>query len=163
LIAGYVKYCEISVYHFIIVTDLAWLSSVPHLLSVSCLRGYFAENPGTRDARAVGMVCFFFMLVVSCVFEVYHNQISPNIDWSALLRCRFSSFRGMPAPLWVVHLSLLLLSYPITILRLYPKSWLFKSCHGWVRQKPKSIWEDVFDRYYLKALEFKRLPRLTFG
>jgi hypothetical protein len=155
------KYCEISVYHFSIVTDLAWLSSVTHMLSVSCLRGYFMKNPGIRDARVGGMACFFIILVTSCVFEIYHNQIYPNTDWSAPLRCRFSSLRGRPAPVWVIHLSLLLISYPISILRLYPESWLFKFCDEWIRMKLVSVWEETFRLCTGKNLELKHLPRLT--
>jgi hypothetical protein len=143
LIAGYVKYCETSAYHFSIVTDLAWLSSVTHMLSVSCMRDYFAKNPGIRDSRAIGMVCFLIILVTSCVFEIYHNYLYPNTDWSAPLRCRFLSLRGAPSPVWVIHLSLLLLSYPISILRLYPKSSLFGFCDDWLREKPVSAWKDA--------------------
>jgi hypothetical protein len=159
LIAGYMKYCTISVYHFNVVTGLAWLASVTHLLSVSCLRDYFVEHPGIRDARAIGMVGFFIMLAVSCIFEVYHTF---SDDLSAPLRCRFSSLRGEPDVAWIICLSVLLLSYPITILRLYPESGLYRWGEKWVTTKPGSV-SEVFERCIQKDVRLKHLPRLTFG
>jgi len=159
LIAGYVKYCEISVYHFSIVTDLAWLSSVTHMLTVSCLRDHFVENPCIRDSRAIGMDCFLVMLAVSCVFEVYHNYLYPNTDWSAPLRCRFSADQGPPSPVWVIHLSLLLLSHPMSILCLYPQSSLFKFCNKWVADRPLLVWDGVVQKCTEKNRELKQLPR----
>ena len=161
LIAGYMKYCSISVYHFNVVTDLAWLASVTHLLSVSCLRDYFVEHPGIRDARAIGMVCFFIMLAVSCcIFEVHHAF---SDDWSAPLRCRFPSLRGEPDVPWVMCLSVLLLSYPITILRLYPESGLYRWGEKWMIKKPNDSVSEVFERCIQKDVRLKHLPRLTFG
>jgi hypothetical protein len=160
LIAGYMKYCTISVYHFNVVTELAWLSSVTHLLSVSCLRGYFVEHPGIRDSRAIGMVCFLIMLVVSCVFEIHHNQTGD--DWTAPLRCRFSSLQGEPYGIWIFYLSVLLLSYPINILRLYPESGLYGWCDSWITKKSDSI-SEFFEGCVRKNVELKHLPKLTFG
>jgi len=107
------------------------------------------------------MVCFLIILVTSCVFEIYHNYLYPNTDWSAPLRCRFLSLRGAPSPVWVIHLSLLLLSYPISILRLYPKSSLFGFCDDWLREKPVSAWKDACQTCGRKDLAFRQFPRLT--
>jgi hypothetical protein len=158
LITGYMKYCSISVYHFNVVTDLAWLSSVTHLLSVSCLRDYFVEHPGIRDARAIGMVCFFIMLVVPCVFEVHHTF---SDDLSAPLRCRFSSLRGVPNTPWGLFLFVLLVSYPLTILRLYPENGFYGWCENWIIKKPDALL-DIGESCTRKALELKHMPRLTF-
>ncbi len=152
------KYCSISVYHFHVVTELAWLSSVTHLLSVSCLRDCFVEQPGVRNSRAIGRVCFFIMLVMSCVFEVHHTY---SVDWRAPLRCRFSSLQGEPDITWITFLFVLLISYPVTILLLYPESWLYGWCDNWILLKPDALL-DIMERCTRKSLELKHMPRLTF-
>lgn len=51
-----IKHCTMSVYHFRIVVDLAFLTTVTHLLTVVALRNYFVKN------RWINLPRIFFML-----------------------------------------------------------------------------------------------------
>jgi predicted lipoprotein len=39
-----VKHCDMTIYHFRIVTELAFLTTITHLLTVIALRNYFVKN-----------------------------------------------------------------------------------------------------------------------
>ena len=95
------------------------------------------------------------MMVVSCVFEVHHTH---SDDWSAPLRCRFSSLRGEPDGAWVSFLFVPLLSYPVTILRLYPESGLYGWGEKWMIKKPNALW-DILEKCKRKGVELKNMPR----
>jgi hypothetical protein len=55
-ITAMIKHCSMSVYHFRIVVDLAFLTTVTHLLTVVALRNYFVKN------RWMNLPRIFFML-----------------------------------------------------------------------------------------------------
>ena len=49
LISGYARHCDINVYHFEMVGDLAFLSSLTHLVTIHTLREYFMEQHSVRN------------------------------------------------------------------------------------------------------------------
>lgn len=63
LVSGYVQLgnAGLAVYHWHIVIDLAWFSSVTHLTTPTCLRTYFWKN------RTLAIVRVFCMLVIAVV------------------------------------------------------------------------------------------------
>lgn len=67
MIVGFSKYCSISIYHFDIITSLAWFSSTTHLSTLAVLRGYLISHPTIRTWRVIGMfimLCFLFAAVL---------------------------------------------------------------------------------------------------
>jgi len=50
------KHCELSIYHFQIVVELAFLTTVTHLLTLVALRNYFVENRWTSLPRIILML-----------------------------------------------------------------------------------------------------------
>lgn len=67
MIAGFSKYCSISMYHFNIVASLAWFSSTTHLSTLAVLRDYLISHPTIRTWRVFGMfimLCFLFAAVL---------------------------------------------------------------------------------------------------
>ena len=62
MIAGFSKYCSISMYHFNIVASLAWFSSTTHLSTLAVLRDYLISHPTIRTWRVVGMFILFCLL-----------------------------------------------------------------------------------------------------
>lgn len=67
IIAGFSKYCSISMYHFNIVASLAWFSSTTHLSTLAVLRDYLISHPTIRTWRVIGMFilfCFLFAAVL---------------------------------------------------------------------------------------------------
>jgi len=69
LVAGWINRKDSSVYQFEMVTDLAWMSSDVHLLTVGQLRGYFKRNSHARHWRAIGMLCTFVLIFVANVYQ----------------------------------------------------------------------------------------------
>lgn len=50
------KHCDLSIYHFQIVVELAFLTTVTHLLTLVALRNYFVENRWTSLPRIILML-----------------------------------------------------------------------------------------------------------
>lgn len=63
LIAGYINRCTMSVYHFNIVTALAWFSSTTHLSTLAVLRVYLINHQGVRNWRVAAMLGILGLLV----------------------------------------------------------------------------------------------------
>lgn len=78
-----IKHCAMSVYHFRIVVDLAFLTTVTHLLTVVALRDYFVEY------RWINLPRIFFMLAnlallgytsfVAYSYDLAHLQLSDSL------------------------------------------------------------------------------------
>lgn len=76
---------EISVYHFQIVTYLAWMSSSVHLSALSILGPYLLHHRGVLAWRLVGMLVLLVMLVIALVPTVSNLWaiLSPlDNEWS---------------------------------------------------------------------------------
>ena len=65
LIAGYLKMCSMSIYHFNIVGSLAWFSSATHLATLGVLRKYLVVNSAVRQFRVFAMGLLLVMLLVA--------------------------------------------------------------------------------------------------
>jgi hypothetical protein len=55
-IVSLVQLCTISIYHFRVVTELAYLSTVTHLLTLVALQRFFVENRWANSVRVLVMV-----------------------------------------------------------------------------------------------------------
>ncbi|KAJ4287372.1 hypothetical protein N0V90_012771 [Kalmusia sp. IMI 367209] len=85
------KHCELSIYHFQIVTELAFLTTVTHLLTVVTLRNYFVKN------RWINLPRIFFMagnlgLLGYTSFISYTYDIA-GLDLSSHLACFYQGNR----------------------------------------------------------------------
>lgn len=79
-----IKHCSMSVYHFRIVVDLAFLTTVTHLLTVVALRDYFVEY------RWINLPRIFFMLAnlallgytsfVAYSYDLAHLSLSDSLS-----------------------------------------------------------------------------------
>ncbi|KAL9596386.1 MAG: hypothetical protein Q9219_005821 [cf. Caloplaca sp. 3 TL-2023] len=120
LIAAFLKHCYISVYHFNIVTDLAWLSSSTHLTSLNVLRAQFRESPSLRDWRVGLMLLLGLQLLIATVLEGHWRW---NDSWFSPAQCLFSdlpgNYGGRPAFWSVFQVILIFFGYGASILRLY--------------------------------------------
>ncbi|KAL5115301.1 hypothetical protein ACEQ8H_006814 [Pleosporales sp. CAS-2024a] len=88
---GLLKHCSISVYHWKIITELAFLTTVTHLLTVIALRNYFVKH------RWINLPRIIFMLA-NLAFIGYTSYISysyekANVDESHQLACYFRGKR----------------------------------------------------------------------
>jgi hypothetical protein len=87
------QHCSLSIYHFQIVIELAFLTSVTHLLTVVALRTYFVKN------RWINLPRVFFMLgnlgllgytsFVAYSYDLAGVEYAQQLDSSASLACFF--------------------------------------------------------------------------
>ena len=125
LVVGYIK-CDITVYHFTIVTDLAWFSSCTHLSAIPFISRYLREYSAARFWRVVVMLVMYVLLMTSSVLE------SNDIWYDSLAlpaRCLFEATSGsITYPIsifWLVfNFSLTTWAYATTITPLFPSVFL---------------------------------------
>lgn len=88
---GMLKHCEMSVYHWKIVTELAFLTTVTHLLAVVALRNYFVKN------RWINLPRIFFMLanlgLLGYTSFIAYSYDLAELDLSSDLACFFKGER----------------------------------------------------------------------
>lgn len=120
LVAGFVNHCSISVYHFVIVYDLAWFSSNTHMTSLLVLEGYLSERSSLRNWR-VGL-----MLVTMSFLSAYtilQGHKAWYTSWNCSAQCVFDdilgNISGEPAFWMTFNLLLLWYGYTSRIIQLY--------------------------------------------
>ena len=136
LIAGFARWNEISIYHWEIITDLAFTSSNTHIATLVVLRRHFRErkNWWPRMLRVTFMVILAILLFVANVYTGYiqwNNYTAWPMSCVALaLHCnRHRGFGGEPLRLMIVWSIYLIYDYPIAILGLFegPVRWSRKT------------------------------------
>ena len=68
LITAYAQACKISIYHFQMITWLAWIASASHQLTLTTMRSYLQE---TRTVLYYRILCRFFSF---CCSLPLHSQ-----------------------------------------------------------------------------------------
>ena len=135
LISGLVKHCSISVYHFSIVSDLAWFSSYVHLTSLVVLEDYLRNRPQLRNWRVCLMLVMMVLLLAYTILEGHRAWFD---SWPYPAQCVFDDIIGQigdrPAMWMEVNIVLLITAYSQSILPLYPT--LFRLFNRWAYDKP---------------------------
>ena len=85
------KHCELSIYHFQIVTELAFLTTVTHLLTVVTLRDYFVMNKWINMPRVMFMAGNLGLLGYTS-FISYTYDLA-GLDLSSQLACFYQGAR----------------------------------------------------------------------
>jgi hypothetical protein len=129
LIAGWLNHKTLTVYEFEMASDLAWMSSDVHLLTVGQLRGFFEKNPHAKYWRSTGIISTFLLLFVANFYRGHFEWFS---KFRHPVRCLLDDINRSPAnihgsaalnmSIWAVFL---VYSYVTGILPLYfnTKSW----------------------------------------
>ncbi|KAF3046487.1 hypothetical protein E8E12_010175 [Didymella heteroderae] len=86
-----IKHCSMSVYHFRIVVDLAFLTTVTHLLTVVALRDYFVEYKWINLPRIFFMLANLALLGYTS-FVAYSYDLA-DLQLSDSLACFFQQDR----------------------------------------------------------------------
>ncbi|KAF2729133.1 hypothetical protein EJ04DRAFT_568933 [Polyplosphaeria fusca] len=85
------KHCDLSIYHFQVVTELAFLTTVTHLLTLVALRDYFVKY------RWINLPRVFFMLgnlaLLGYTSFVAYSYDLAGLDLSASLACYYKGVR----------------------------------------------------------------------
>lgn len=145
LIAGFWTHCSISVYHFALVSDLAWLASNCHLITLAALEKYLRRRGTIRDWRVLLMTCMAILLAASTVMQGHRVWYE---SWPYNAQCVFENYvfpdvGGSPARWMYTKLVILFIDYPSSIGLLYQPSrdvWT-----RWLYTKPRELLERVID------------------
>lgn len=86
-----IKHCSMSVYHFRIVTDLAFLTTVTHLLTVVALRDYFVKYRWINLPRIFFMLANLALLGYTSFISYSYNIVGLHLSDS--LACFFKGER----------------------------------------------------------------------
>ncbi|KAL8977444.1 MAG: hypothetical protein Q9205_006755 [Flavoplaca limonia] len=120
LIIGFVKHCSISVYHFAVISDLAWFSSNTNLTSLAVLQVHLVENPSLRNWRVCLMLIIFILLLTAVALAGHRSWYD---SWNSPAQCLFDESLGKvggePAIWMAVNMVLLILGYSVAIGRLF--------------------------------------------
>ncbi|KAF2808589.1 uncharacterized protein BDZ99DRAFT_446177 [Mytilinidion resinicola] len=85
------KHCELSVYHFVIVVELAFLTTVTHLLTLVALRNFFVANPWVNLPRIFFMMANLGLLGYTS-YIAYSYDIA-GLKASSPLACFYQGHR----------------------------------------------------------------------
>ncbi|KAF2869522.1 hypothetical protein BDV95DRAFT_443207, partial [Massariosphaeria phaeospora] len=85
------QHCELSIYHFRVITELAFMTTITHLLAVITLRDYFVKNRWINLPRIIFMLANLGMLGYTS-FVSYSYDIA-GLDVSSSLACFFQGER----------------------------------------------------------------------
>ncbi|KAL4804639.1 hypothetical protein BDV18DRAFT_161735 [Aspergillus unguis] len=98
LISGYTQLrCGISSYHWLVISRLAWFSSLTHLSCLTLLRNYLYNRKAQRQWRLLFMLGLIIMLITAMVPTGSYEWSSPyelvdaSSEGSDYAICRFST------------------------------------------------------------------------
>lgn len=135
LVSGYIQLAYgLQYYHWLIVVDLAFFSSITHLTTLTCLRSYLQERPDIRLWRLTSMGVIAVLLAVALESTGYYDN---SISWPAqcfLTHNLASSENPSQVELWgygyaslymITILSFLGLSYLSRVAQVFPSTQAF--------------------------------------
>ncbi|OCL14795.1 hypothetical protein AOQ84DRAFT_426237 [Glonium stellatum] len=85
------KHCELSIYHFQIVVELAFLTTVTHLLTLVALRNYFVKNRWTSLPRVILMLANLGLL--SYTSYIAYSYGLADLHESSSLACFYQGHK----------------------------------------------------------------------
>ena len=119
LLAGYWQLkCGISVYHWKVISNLAWLSSVTHIATLTSLRKYFQQRPTLAYFRTTAMGITLILLAIAsgpANFDEgtrYAPYFHP-FPAKCLYKQQYSHYFVLNIPILVASLTFLVASYTI--------------------------------------------------
>lgn len=128
LVSAYTQIsCGLQVYHWQIAVDLAYFSSITHLTTLTCLRGYFRERKSLRTIRLTFMGAIYIMLSVALSTTGYVPYYNSTAAWCLFRANSIKDQTDYPYN-WLyilILLSYITASYLSRAVQLFPQS---KSC-----------------------------------
>ena len=138
LLAGYLQLSlGISVYHWQVVSNLAWFSSVTHIATLTSLRVYFQKRPTLAYCRITAMGINLILLGVASGPANYRDEsIDPARFYAYPAKC-FYEHGHKPQLNYLMltgSLVFLITSYTIRVIRISVTC--SRVTHEWLRVKP---------------------------
>ncbi len=95
VVSGYIQLpCGLSVYHWVMIVDLAWFSALTHLAALTSLRHYFRRRPAMAVSRVILMGSTLVLLASALKHTGYVPQDGRIYTKSI---ARFQRFLSSPA------------------------------------------------------------------
>lgn len=162
----------IVVYHFNLVTDLAWFSSNTHLLSLLVITSFMDRDEDEKSPSSGHRITHkdvlryvrTFLMVILAALLLYCSYISGYYDWYGEMPCpalcikdqlqgNRSSLGGLPLKWTIVNFVLVLSSYPFYIIATFPIA----------RQAIRDLFRARFERLTNKNNWGTSARRLNYG
>lgn len=132
LTAGFLKHCSISVYHFSVVSDLAWFSSNVHLTTLNVLTQYHRARPTLRNWRVCLMVITLSMILAATVLQGHWAWFaSYNCEAQCLFDDLLGNVSGSPAFWMELNIFLLVFGYGTSFIYLSESLWTYFENYFW--------------------------------
>lgn len=162
LLAGSIRICSISVYHFTIVSDLGWFAANTHLITMGVLQLHFRSHQVQRNWRVMLILMFFALMLAVSVLSAHQAWFD---SYSSHAKCLFDDLignvRGEPA-LWMgINVFLLLISYPSAMISLFED--LNSSYEQWLYIKPQKFLERQMKNIRSKYRALRYLKTIPWG
>ena len=162
LLAGNIRVCSISVYHFTIVSDLGWFAANTHLVTMGVLQLHFRSHQVQRNWRFMLILMFFALMLAVSVLSAHQAWYD---SYSSHAKCLFDDLignvRGEPA-LWMgINVFLLLVSYPSAMISLFED--LNNSYDQWLYIKPQKFLERQMKNIHSKYRALRYLKMILWG
>ncbi|CAI4215840.1 unnamed protein product [Parascedosporium putredinis] len=118
LISGYAMIPKgLSSYHWLLVVQLAWFSSLTHLSMLSFLRNYLVNNPKAMRIRGFFTFPLGAMLMVGFIFTGFFDWERPDNKPSQYTRCHLEGpsmdIKSEVCQFMIIRVLLLVYSYAI--------------------------------------------------
>lgn len=116
LIAGFTNPCSMDMYHFQIVSALAWFSSVTHLATLQLLHNYLIQHTIVRNLRVIAILMSLVLLIVAQTLGY------APVDMSSPAVCGWSQIADIGPEASVLVFEMVLFwtfSYGAAVLKLY--------------------------------------------
>ena len=146
LLAGYWQTsCGISVYHWEVITNLAWFSSVTHIATLTSLREYFQRRSTLAYCHITAMGINLILLGVASPPANYHTWIDkPSQSYHSYGLPAKCFYEQQPGPIYyhenlnvammTASLTFLVTSYTMRVIRI--STICSRVTHKWFRVKP---------------------------
>ncbi|KAH6857081.1 hypothetical protein B0I37DRAFT_369136 [Chaetomium sp. MPI-CAGE-AT-0009] len=152
---------SISVYHFSMVTNLAWLSSNVHLLALSAIQTELVGKDSSVFSRGGDILARVVGMLAMAALLLYCSYVAGADGWDDNYHCPAACAMGKekggePFRWMVVNFVLVLLTYPERCLALWPaaEEWLVDRARDWIvdhrglrkldRSRRMRPWRKVF-------------------
>ena len=153
LVTGYIKSCEISIYHFEIVTWLGWLSSNGHQIALTSIRSYFQDHQMVLRYRAFAMAICFLLLLAAVNLAGAPSSSSDEVNvysYDAPIRCTWVPGAFATPDLDIVFATIVLvLGFVSRVVRLFDAS--SKLFENWLRKKPGNFLRGLGEVWLARA------------
>jgi hypothetical protein len=171
---GAMRTRSITVYHFNIVTDMGWLSSNTHIMTLMVMRMFIeAKQNGTRyqeehkALNTIPLTIRVISMIVLAVLLLYATEVSSYADWNEKLNCPATCVQlgkkgGMPLKQMIISYVFIIQGYTTQILLLIPafrRFWTNRMA-PWFIAKDENLKRDL-KQGTLKDLMYKMVKYIT--